>query len=164
MTLILGVVGGALLALVMQGVIRRGLLAKLRADVRALNAGDHRPLLASYAMDATLQFHVGPHRWSGRHQGRAAIERFLREFVRSGLRGQIQGLWVGGPLWALTAVVRFDDQATGEAGETLYANRTVLIVRTRWGRIVEQEDYFEDTGRIAHFESVLQAQGIEPTP
>lgn len=36
------------------------------------------------------------------------------------------------------------------------------MVRTRWGKIVEHEDYYLDTGRIVAFEEKLGALGIEP--
>ena len=57
---------------------------------------------------------------------------------------------------------RFDDRATGPDGEELYANQVAIVVRTRWGKIVEHEDYYLDTGRIVAFEEKLRALGIEP--
>jgi ketosteroid isomerase-like protein len=130
--------------------------------VRRLNAGDHRSLLSGYADDAVLHFNDGPHRWSGEHRGKAAIERFLRDFVSAGLQGEIRALWIAGAPWALTMVARFDDRAIGPAGDELYANRTVLVVRTRWGEIVEHEDFYEDTARILALESKLRELGIAP--
>lgn len=55
--------------------------------------------------------------------------------------------------------MRRDD---GPDGERLYANRTVLVIRSRWGRIVEHEDFYEDTARIESFDSRLRELGIEP--
>jgi ketosteroid isomerase-like protein len=138
------------------------LLFKLRRDVGRLNAGDHEPLLAGFADDAVLHFNEGSHRFSGVHRGRPAIERFLREFTHAGVQGQIKALWRSGPPWAMTLVVRFDDGATAADGERLYANRTVLLARTRWGRIVEQEDFYEDTARIDAFDRRLTELGIPP--
>jgi len=136
---------------------------QLRRSVARLNAGDYEPLLASYADDAVLRFNDGPHRWAGEHRGREAIERFLREFARAGLRGEIKQLWTSGPPWALTMAVRFDDEATDAAtGERLYANRVAMVIRTRWGRIVEQEDFYEDTERIPALERALLERGIDP--
>ena len=54
------------------------------------------------------------------------------------------------------------DQAERPDGERIYANRTVLLARTRWGRIVEQEDFYEDTGRILALEERLRELGVEP--
>jgi ketosteroid isomerase-like protein len=142
--------------------LERVLLSKLRRDVRALNAGDYRPLLSGYAEDAVLRFNDGDHRWSGEHRGKAAIERFLHDFVGAGVQGELRELYLAGPPWRLRLVARFDDMATGADGEEIYRNRTVLVVRTRWGRIVHHEDYFEDTGRIAVLEARLRELGIAP--
>jgi ketosteroid isomerase-like protein len=120
-------------------------------------------LLSGYADDAVLHFNEGPHRWSGEYRGKPAIERFLREFVGAGIKGEIRSLWTGGAPWALTLVVRFDDHATGPAGEQLYANRVVIVARTRWGKIVEHDDFYLDTARIVAFEEKLAALGMAPT-
>jgi len=56
----------------------------------------------------------------------------------------------------MTLLVRFDDQAHAADGTELYSNRTVLLVRTSWGKIVSQEDFFEDTTRIDAFERKLR--------
>jgi ketosteroid isomerase-like protein len=61
----------------------------------------------------------------------------------------------------MTLVVRFDDRASAPDGEQLYANQVVMVVRTRWGRIVEHEDYYFDTVRMGRFEQRLQDLGIE---
>lgn len=37
----------------------------------------------------------------------------------------------------------------------------VLLVRTRWGH-VEQEDFYEDTERIATLEARLRERGVDP--
>jgi ketosteroid isomerase-like protein len=152
---------GAAAALGARALMQRLLLAQLRRNLAALNAGDYGPLLANYADDAVLHFNDGPHRWAGEHRGRAAIERFLQEFVGAGLKGEILGLWTGGPPWAMTMAVRFDDEARA-GGERLYANRVAMVIRTRWGRIVEQQDFYEDSGRILGLEQALREHGIQP--
>ena len=162
MSLLLGLIAGVILALLARALLTRALLVKLRRDVGRLSNGDHGPLLAGFAEDAVLHFNEGPHRFSGVHRGRAEIERFLREFTNAGVEGEIRSIWFSGPPWALTLLVRFDDRATGPDGEQLYANRTVLLARTRWGRIVEQEDFYEDTARIAAFDRRLNELGIAP--
>ena len=151
---------GAGAAIAGRALLTRLILIKLRRDVARLNTGDYGPLLAGYADDAVLHFNEGPHRFSGEHRGKPAIERFLREFTAAGITGEIAEIWTGGPPWALTLVVRFDDGATGPAGEELYANRTVIVARTRWGKIVEQDDFYFDTARIASFEEKLVALGL----
>ena len=72
-------------------------------------------------------------------------------------------LFVAGPLWRLTLIARFDDAAHDRAGEELYRNRTVLLARTRWGRIVSQEDFYEDTKRIDVLEARLTERGVAPS-
>ena len=153
---------GAGAAIAVRALLPRVVLLKLRSDVRRLNAGDYTQLLAGYGDDAVLHFNDGPHRWSGDYRGKPAIERFLREFTAAGLQGEIRELWVAGPPWALTLIARFDDRATGPDGEELYANRVTIVARTRWGKIVEHEDFYEDTGRIVAFDEKLRQLGIGP--
>lgn len=142
-------------------VMHRALLFRLRRVLAALNEGDYRPMLSTYAEDAVLHFSEGRHRWAGDHRTRSGIERFLRNFVQAGLRGEIRELYFFGPPWRLTLLVRFDDWAAGENGPLMYSNRTVLVLKTRWGQVIQQEDFFEDTGRIEEFESTLRQRGIE---
>jgi ketosteroid isomerase-like protein len=156
-----GFLWGVAAALGARALLHRVLLAQFKRNVAALNAGDYRPLLANYAEDAVLHFNDGPHRWAGEHRGKAAIERFLAEFVGAGLKGEILELWTGGTPWAMTMAVRFDDEARA-GGERLYANRVAMVIRTRWGRIVEQQDFYEDSAKIPAFEQALREHGIEP--
>ncbi|HXB16503.1 MAG TPA: nuclear transport factor 2 family protein [Solirubrobacteraceae bacterium] len=152
---------GIAAAIGVRSLMHRVLLWQFGRNVAALNAGDYRPLLANYAEDAVLHFNDGPHRWAGEHRGKDAIERFLQEFVGAGLKGELRQLWTAGPPWAMTMAVRFDDEASaGE--ERLYANRVAMVIRTRWGRIVEHQDFYEDSERIPAFERALQEHGIAP--
>ena len=153
---------GAGAAIAVRALLPRVVLLKLRSDVRRLNASDYKQLPAGYADDAVLHFNDGPHRWSGDYRGKPAIERFLRECTAAGLQGEIRELWVAGPPWALTLIARFDDRATGPDGEELYANRVTIVARTRWGKIVEHEDFYEDTERIVAFDEKLRELGIGP--
>jgi ketosteroid isomerase-like protein len=152
---------GAAGALGARAALRRALLAKFRGDVRRLNDGRHESLLAAYAPDAVLRFNEGDHRWSGEHRGQAAIDRFLRNFTGAGIQGEVRDLFLAGPPWRLTLVVRFDDRAERD-GTEIYRNRTVLVIRTRFGRIVEHEDFYEDTGRILELERRLREHGVAP--
>jgi ketosteroid isomerase-like protein len=155
-------IAGAGAAVAARALLTRLIQVKLRRDVARLSAGDYRSLLGGYADDAVLHFNEGPHRWSGEHRGKPAIERFLSDFVGAGIQGEVRSVWIGGPLWALTLVVRFDDRASGPGGEELYANRTAIVARTRWGKIVEQDDFYLDTERIVAFEEKLRALGVVP--
>jgi ketosteroid isomerase-like protein len=149
-------------ALAARAVVVRAMLLKLRRDVDALNEGDLGPVLSNFAPDAVLRFNDGDHRWAGEHRGKAAIRRFLEDFVAAGIHGHINELVVGGPPWRMTLMVRFDDHAHDPAGREIYRNRTALVARTRWGRIVLQEDFYEDTGRIEALERSLRELGVEP--
>jgi ketosteroid isomerase-like protein len=155
-------IAGTGAAVAARALLHRVLLLRLRRDVRALNAGDFAPLLSNYAEDAVLRFNEGEHRWAGEHRGRAAIAGFLQNFVGAGLQGHIGEVFMAGPPWRMTLLVRFDDHAHGPAGEEIYRNRTVLLARTRWGRIEVQEDFYEDTARIAALDRRLTELGIGP--
>jgi ketosteroid isomerase-like protein len=159
-----GLITGLAGALLSRVALRRALLFKLRRDVERINEGDYGPLLAGYAENAVLAFNEGPHRWAGEHRGRARIERFLRDFTAAGIQGEIRALWIAGPPWAMTLIVRFDDWAKDPNGAPIYANRTLLLAQTRWGRIIRQEDFYEDTGRILALEERLRELGVEPVP
>lgn len=157
------IAAGAAGALAARALLIRGLLFKFRRDLNALNAGDYEPTLANYADDAILLFNEGSHRWSGEHRGKPAIARFLRNFVNAGLQGQVTELLIAGAPWRMTAIARFDDHAHDPTGGEIYRNRTVLLLRTRWGRIVRHEDFYEDTGRILDLDIHLSERGVPPS-
>ena len=152
---------GAALALGARALLPRLLVLKFRPDVAKLNAGDYKPLLDAYADDMVLHFHEGPHRWSGEWVGKAAMDRFLQNFTASGIQGELKAITTSGPLWALTMWVRFDDYADAPDGTRIYENRTVLVLRTRWGKVVEQHDYYADTAGIVAFDRKLEELGVE---
>ncbi|GLZ45715.1 hypothetical protein Acsp06_19000 [Actinomycetospora sp. NBRC 106375] len=136
------------------------LRAKFRGDVAKLNAGDPSSLLTAYADDAVLHFPQGDHRFAGPWRGKPAIERFLRTFVASRVQGQLRDIAISGPPWAMTLWVRFDDHADAQDGTRLYENRAVLVLRTRWGRVVDHEDFFTDTERIGAFDRALAEREV----
>jgi ketosteroid isomerase-like protein len=130
--------------------------ALLRRNVRALMAGDPAPLLALYHPDAVLTF-PGEHSWGRAYRGREEIEAFLRRFLDAGLRGELGAILIDGPPWATRIAVEFDDHAHDpRTGERIYENRAVLVLRTRWGRVVREEVY-EDTQKVAAFDEHLAA-------
>jgi len=153
-----GVAGGSLA----RSLLPRLVLLKLRRDLRSMNAGDYGPILSAFARDAVLVFNDGEHRWAGEHRGRPAIERFLSNFVAAGMQGEIREVFVSGPPWRMTMLARFDDWCDAPDGTRLYSTRTVPLVRARWGRIVRQEDYYEDTARIDALEAALRERGRMP--
>lgn len=160
MTLVLGILIGIVGFVLGRIIVMRLLLIKLRRDVAALNAGNHRPLLSGYAKDAVLVFTEGDHRWSGTYVGRDAIGEFLEGFMRYGIKGEITDMWSGGWPWSMTILVIFDDHADGPDGRRLYENHTVLKCRTRWGKIVHQEDFYFDTVRMVTFDKKLTELGM----
>lgn len=151
---------GAALALGARALLPRLLVLKFKPDVAKLNAGDHESLLDAYADDFVLHFNEGPHRWSGEWAGKAAMDRFLQNFTAAGIQGEIKSIATSGPLWALTMWVRFDDHADAPDGTRIYDNHTVLVLRTRWGKVVEQHDYYADTAAIVALEAKLTELGV----
>ena len=49
-------------------------------------------------------------------------------------------------------------------GSRLYTNSTVLVLRTRWGKVVEQHDFYVDTQEIVDFDRKLTELGVEAIP
>jgi ketosteroid isomerase-like protein len=155
---------GAALALAARAALPRILLLRFAPSVKQLNAGDHAALLDAYADDFVLHFHDGPHRWRGDWVGKAGMDAFLQNFTAAGIQGKIVGMATSGPLWALTMWVRFDDHADAPDGTRLYENSTVLVLRTRWGKVVEQHDFYVDTQEIVDFDRRLAERGVEAVP
>lgn len=158
------VLTGSALAVAGRALLPQLLLVKFGRDVKKLNAGDHSTLLNAYADDAVLRFNDGDHRWAGDWVGKAAIDRFLQNFTAAKLQGEIKQLAISGPPWALTMMVRFDDHADGPDGARIYENRTVLVMRTKWGKVVDHEDFYVDTGRILALDGKLTELGVAPVP
>jgi ketosteroid isomerase-like protein len=117
--------------------------------VRRLNAGDYSSLLGLYDREFVLHFHAGEHRWAGDWAGRVNFDRFLQNFVAARIQGRVRQIAVSGPPWALTLWVRFDDCAADPDGELIYENQTALVLRTRWGKVVEQHGFYAGTEAIA---------------
>jgi ketosteroid isomerase-like protein len=157
-TVMLGAAG----AIVARSLLIRLLVLKFGRDVEKLNAGDHSSLLAAYGDDFVLHFNEGDHRWSGDWVGKAGMDRFLQNFTRARIQGSIRSVAISGPLWALTLWVRFDDFVDAPDGPRIYENQTVLVLRTRFGKVVEQHDFYVDTGRILELDRRLSELGVEP--
>jgi ketosteroid isomerase-like protein len=130
--------------------------ALLRRNVSALMAGDPGPLLRMYARDAVLEF-PGESSWGPEYRGVAEIEGFLRRFLSVGLRGTLGRIFVSGPPWATRIAVEFDDWALDAHGNKVYDNRSVLVLQTRFGKVVRERVY-EDTQKVAAFDDHLAAR------
>jgi ketosteroid isomerase-like protein len=137
---------------------------KFGRDVGRLNAGNYSNLLNAYADDFVLHFNEGDHRWSGDWKGKAGMERFLQNFTAAHIQGTIREIAISGPPWALTLWARFDDHADSADGTRIYQNRTTLVLRTRWGKIIEQDDFFADTAPLVALDGKLTELGIAPIP
>ncbi len=161
---LLNLAAGAALALLARAALPRLLVLRFSGPVARLNAGDHSALLENYAEDFVLHFNEGPHRWSGNWVGKAQMDRFLRNFTGAGLQGEIVSVATSGPLWALTLWVRFDDHADAPDGTRAYENETVLVLRCRWLKVVEQQDFYFDTDRLVELDRKLAERGVEAVP
>jgi ketosteroid isomerase-like protein len=137
---------------------------KFVRDVSRLNSGDYSSLLAAYGDDFVLHFNEGDHRWSGDWVGKAGMERFLQNFTAAHIQGTIREIAISGPPWALMLWARFDDHADAPDGTRIYQNRTTLVLRTRWGRIIEQDDFYADTAPIIALDRKLAELGIPAVP
>lgn len=157
-------VTGAVVSLAGRALAAQLLRLKFAGDLKRLNGGDHSTLLKAYANDAVLHFNDGDHRWSGTWTGKPNIDRFLQNFTAAKVQGEIKRFTVSGPLWAMTLMVRFDDHADAPDGTRLYQNRTVLVIRMKWGKIVEHEGFYFDTERIGAFDRKLAERGVLPVP
>ena len=145
----------------------------IRRNIRALNSGRYGPALAMFSPDAQLTF-PGQNSWSrqfreptlGRerhvtHRDRSEIEAFLKRYCELGIQMAVEDILVNGPPWNLRAAMRARVWIDGkDGGEDIYTNRAVVFVRSRWGKIVSQEDY-EDSERAAALDQHL---GTYPGP
>jgi uncharacterized protein (TIGR02246 family) len=153
-TTIAATAGAALAGVAYPAAVR----AVLRHNVAALMDGDPAPLLRMYAPDAVLHF-PGEHSWGPVYEGRDAIEGFLRRFLAAGLRGEVTDVYVAGPPWATRIALRFDDRAHDADGTEVYENRAVIVLQTRFGRVVHEE-VFEDTQKVAAFDAHLERVAV----
>ena len=112
-----------------------------------------------YAPDAEMTF-PGVHSWGRTYRGRDEMKNaFLRRFLAAGLRGEVGHVYVDGPPWATRIALQFDDWADDpRTGARVYENRAVIVLETRWGRVV-RERLYEDTQKVAAFDEVLEAVG-----
>ena len=140
----------------------------IRHTVERLNQGDYQPALKMFAADATLAF-PGDNSWSNQfrkpypgceafvtHRGRAELEAFLQRYVAHGIQMVVDDILVNGPPWNTRAAARVRDWILDAEGRQIYANRAVLFVNARWGKIRAQEDY-EDTTRVAAFDALVSS-------
>lgn len=137
----------------------------LRHSIKRLNGGDYSLLLKLAHPRFELAF-PGDNSWStmfrpqvsGRHRhvthcGVTEAAAFAERFVAEGIQFFVEDILVNGPPWNTRIAVRIHNYIPGsDGGADVYANRAVLYLETRWGRLVRWEDY-EDTERIATWDA-----------
>jgi ketosteroid isomerase-like protein len=125
----------------------------IRRGLRALNAGDIRPILSSFAEDAVLTF-PGRSSLGREYRGLDEIDAFLQRCVGIGLQIEADQIIVKGWPWRTTVIMRGRDSVTDPDGTTIYDNRLVIVAECAWGKVRRQEDYL-DTQRTAGLDATL---------
>lgn len=145
--------------------------ALMRYSIKKLNNGDYSMMLRMASPNFELAF-PGENSWStmfrspviGRdrhvtHRGIEEATAFAARFVREKVQIRIEDILVNGPPWNTRIAVRGNSFIPGAQGAgDVYANRAVLFLEVRWGRLVRWEDY-EDTQRIVAWDSAVGAVG-----
>ena len=135
--------------------------ALMRYSIRKLNSGDYSLMLKMASPNFELAF-PGENSWAtmfrsqvlGReryatHRGIDEATAFAERFVREGIQFKIEDILVNGAPWNTRIALRAHNFIPGASGAPdEYANRAVLFLEVRWGRLVRWEDY-EDTQRVA---------------
>jgi ketosteroid isomerase-like protein len=135
--------------------------ALIRYSIKKLNQGDYSLLLRMASPDLELVF-PGENSWAsmfrpaspGRHpyathRGIREVTAFADRVVAEGIHFEIEDILVNGGPWRTRIAVRVHHYIADTGGGTdIYANRAVLFLEIRWGRLVRWEDY-EDTERVA---------------
>ncbi len=152
--------------------------ALMRYCIGRLNEGDYSLMLRLASPDFELAF-PGQNSWStmfrpqarGRdghvtHRGIDEASAFADRVVAEGLQFQIEDILVNGPPWNTRIALRVNDHIPGpgaasptspdDGAPDVYANRAILFLTVRWGRLVHWEDY-EDTERVADWDRRIAA-------
>jgi len=134
---------------------RAAVRALLKRNIRALNAGDTRPLFASYAKDVHFVF-PGHSSWAADLHGREELEAWVQRFVEVGMQFDTEDVVVDGPPWATHMALRYTDRHSAPDGTIVYENRGVIFGRIAWGRLKYYE-VNEDTEKVTAFDEYLRA-------
>lgn len=128
-------------------------------NMSRLRQGDISPTLKMDAPDVRLRF-PGDNSWAGVHDGKPAVEAWLRRFVETGLQIYPDEVIVKGFPWRQTICVRGTDHLDSAAGERVYENRYVIWGRLRWGRLRDYEVY-EDTEKTRELDAHLASASAD---
>jgi ketosteroid isomerase-like protein len=130
--------------------------------MKAIREGDIGPTTVMYAEDVRFHF-PGDSSFAPGADGKAALEEWLRRFVRLGLQIYPDEVSLTGWPWKQTIVVRghihLDDPQDGR----VYENRYVIWGHMRWGKMREYEVY-EDTVETDRLDAWLERSGKEARP
>ncbi len=131
-------------------------------NMKAIREGDMTPTTAMYAEDVRFRF-PGKSSFAPGADGKAALEEWLRRFIRLGLQIYPDEVALTGWPWRQTISVRghvhLDDPQDGR----VYENRYVIWGHLRWGKMREYEVY-EDTERTEALDAWLRRTGKESEP
>jgi len=130
--------------------------------MKAMREGDMGPTVALYAEDVKFRF-PGENSFAPGADGKAALEEWLRRFIRLGLQIYPDEVALSGWPWKQKISVRghvhLDDPQDGR----VYENRYVIWGHMRWGKMREYEVY-EDTERTTALDAWLERRGKEAQP
>lgn len=128
-------------------------------NMKAIREGDMAPTTRLYADDVRFRF-PGKNSFAPGAEGKAALEEWLRRFIRLGLQIYPDEVALTGWPWKQTISVRghvhLDDPQDGR----VYENRYVIWGHIRWGKMREYEVY-EDTEQTDALDAWLQRTGKE---
>ncbi len=132
---------------------------QLRHAFKALNQGDHAPVLAAFGAPVEHVF-FGDHALGGvRHAMSSIVPWYARlKTVFPDLHFDIESLAVKGMPWNTVAMVEWRDRLTLRDG-TSRSNQGVHVLRLRWGKVVSLRVYC-DTQVLASVLGELELQGI----
>lgn len=130
-----------------------------KKNFERVSRGDFQALLKDCAPNVHHRF-AGRHALGGERHDRETLERWFARLGRLApdLRLVVQDVWVKGLPHNTTLIVRWTTTQT-VAGETIYTNRGVHIVRMRWGRIVDI-DANEDSQAVSEWLIVQAGNGV----
>jgi ketosteroid isomerase-like protein len=147
--------------------------ALMRHSIKRLNAGDYSLMLKLAHPDFELAF-PGDNSWAamfrpqvkgrerhGTHHGIDEATAFAERFVAERIQFRVEDILVNGPPWRTRIAVRAHNFIPGvDGGPDEYANRAVLFLDVRWGRLHGWEDY-EDTERVAAWDLRINSARAE---
>ena len=119
-----------------------------------VSTGDLRLPLLALAKDARLVF-PGNSSFGGEHQGKPAIESWMRRFASLEPKFSVRDVAVAGPPWNMRVFMRFSDRIVAPDGY-VYENEGMEHIQIRYGVIREIRVHL-DTEKVAALDAQLDA-------